>query len=131
VSAVAAGAAAQGLNVFYDAYETVDLWGKDLYQHLTDVYQKRAAFCVIFISRAYATKLWSKHELRAAQARAFVENSEYILPARFDDTEIPGILPTTSYIDLTTLRPEQFADLMVQKVRPSRSAARERSDSAR
>src|SRR5690349_11363451 len=49
VSAVAAGAAAQGLNVFYDAYETVDLWGKDLYQHLTDVYQKRAAFCVIFI----------------------------------------------------------------------------------
>ncbi|MEP6597503.1 MAG: hypothetical protein ABJA71_16230 [Ginsengibacter sp.] len=27
-----------GVKVFYDNYETSDLWGKDLYQHLNDVY---------------------------------------------------------------------------------------------
>src|SRR5439155_24562734 len=33
--------------------------------------------------------------------RAFMEKREYILPARFDDTQIPGVLPTVGYIDLT------------------------------
>ena len=28
---------AHGLNVFYDAWEQVTLWGRDLYQHLDDV----------------------------------------------------------------------------------------------
>lgn len=27
-----------GLSVFYDRYEIVSLWGKDLYEHLTSVY---------------------------------------------------------------------------------------------
>lgn len=117
VQAVADVATAQGLRIFYDAYEKVELWGKDLYQHLTEVYQKKAAYCAVFISSAYARKLWTKHELRAAQARAFTENEEYILPARFDDTSIPGILPTTGYIDLTKHSPEQFAELLVQKIR--------------
>jgi TIR domain-containing protein len=131
VQAVADVAMAHGLRVFYDAYEKVDLWGKDLYQHLTEVYQKKAAYCAIFISSAYASKLWTKHELRAVQARAFTENEEYILPARFDDTSIPGILPTTGYIDLTKHSPEQFADLLVQKIRSrSGNAPRPRSSPA-
>jgi hypothetical protein len=126
VDAVAVVAAAQDIRIFYDAYEAVELWGKDLYQHLTEVYQKKAAYCVIFISAAYARKLWTKHELRAAQARAFTENEEYILPARFDDTSVPGILPTTGYIDLTKHTPEQFATLLVQKIRSrTRNAPRQ------
>ncbi len=120
VEAVAVHAIANGLRIFYDAYEKVALWGKDLYQHLTDVYQHRAAYCVIFISHWYAEKLWTKHELRAAQARAFTENKEYILPARFDDTELPGILQTTGYVDLRRLPPEEFAGLLVQKVSTER-----------
>jgi TIR domain-containing protein len=117
VHAVADIAKAQGLRVFYDTFEKVGLWGKNLYQHLTEVYQKEAAYCVIFISAAYARKLWTKHELQAAQARTFTGNEEYILPARFDDTNIPGILPTTGYIDLRKHSPEQFAELLVEKIR--------------
>ncbi len=49
----------------------------------------------MFLSRNYAAKLWTNHEREAAQARAFRENEEYILPIRLDDTEIPGILQTT------------------------------------
>ncbi len=80
------------LRVFYDLYEQAELWGKDLYQHLQSVYRDRAKYCVIFSSKAYAEKLWTKHELRQAQARAFTENREYILPIRIDDTDIPGFV---------------------------------------
>jgi TIR domain len=102
--------------VFYDEYETVDLWGKDLYRHLSDVYRNRARYCVIFISQAYAKNVWPKHELTSAQARAFEENREYILPARFDETELPGLLPTTGYIDLRLTTPIELAALILRKL---------------
>src|SRR6185503_19148594 len=89
-----------GIRVFYDSYEKAALWGKDLYQHLQGVYRDKARYCVVFVSAAYSRKLWTKHELRQAQARAFRERQEYILPIRLDDTEIPGLNPTTGYIDL-------------------------------
>lgn len=44
------------------------------------------------------------------------ECGEYILPARFDDTELPGILATTGYMDLTDLEPEALASLILQKL---------------
>jgi hypothetical protein len=87
---VAAGLKSHGVKVFYDSYERVTLWGKDLYTHLDDVYQNQARFVVLFGSAEYASKVWTKHELRSAQARALNEKGEYILPARFDDTKIPG-----------------------------------------
>jgi hypothetical protein len=68
-----------GVTVFYDVYEQVDLWGKDLYQHLNDVYKNKCQYCIIFISQHYARKIWTKHELKSAQTKAFKENKEYIL----------------------------------------------------
>lgn len=116
VDAVASALSELGVSIFYDVHQEVELWGKDLYQHLDEVYRTRGRFCVVFISRAYAQKLWTRHELRSAQARAFKENREYILPARFDDTDLPGVLPTTAYIDLRTRAPREFAS-DCQKVR--------------
>lgn len=106
----------KGVSYFYDKYEEAELWGKDLYTHLDEVYRHRARYCVMFISEAYGRKLWTNHERESAQARAFKENEEYILPARFDDTEIPGIRTTTGYIDLRGRSPKSFADLICQKV---------------
>src|SRR5262245_31136756 len=97
VDRVAAELRSAGVRLFYDAYEDVDLWGKDLYQHLDAVYRHKARYCVAFFSAAYAAKVWTKHELKSAQTRAFEENREYILPARFDDTEIPGVPKTVKY----------------------------------
>lgn len=105
-----------GIKVFYDMYEDVNLWGKDLYQHLDDVYQNKSKYAVIFISENYSKKLWTNHELKSAQARAFSENTEYILPARFDDTEIPGIRKTTGYVSLTELSPNKFAEKIIKKL---------------
>jgi hypothetical protein len=116
VEMVAEQLSARGVSVFYDRYEQADLWGKDLYVHLTDVYRSKAKYTLMFISTHYKEKVWTNHERRAAQSRAIEESREYILPARFDDTEIPGILPTTGYIDLRINSPAQVAILVLQKL---------------
>jgi len=105
------------IKVFYDNYEKVELWGKNLYVHLNEIYQKKAKYCVMFLSCYYAEKLWTNHERESAQTRAFKEKGEYILPARFDDTEIPGILPTVGYIDLRNLEPVEFSKLIMEKLK--------------
>jgi hypothetical protein len=108
-----------GLRTFYDEYERASLWGKDLYEHLDDIYRNAARYCVLFISKHYAKRLWTNHERRSAQARAFRENREYILPARFDQTPLPGLLPTVGYVDLKNLTPPRLANLIEEKVGPS------------
>jgi hypothetical protein len=116
VAKVAEVLAAAGVKVFYDEYETVTLWGKDLYVHLRDVYQNQARYTVLFASAHYAAKVWTNHERQSAQARAIAERSEYILPARFDEAEIPGLLETTGYIDLQRTTPQQLAALILAKL---------------
>ena len=111
---------ARGVSIFYDRYEQADLWGKDLYVHLTEVYRSKARYTLMFISKHYKDKVWTNHERRAAQSRAIEESEEYILPARFDDTDIPGVLPTVGFIDLRTNSPVEVALLVCEKlgVRP-------------
>jgi hypothetical protein len=106
----------RGVRVFYDRYEQAKLWGKDLYQHLQTVYRDKARYCIIFTSRSYAEKLWTKHELRQAQARAFEENREYILPLRLDNTTIPGVNHTVGYIDLHEHTVGEIALLICRKL---------------
>ena len=112
-----------GYNVFYDKYEQARLWGKDLYAHLSSIYKDKARYCVMFLSKHYAQKLWPNHERQNAQARAFKESREYILPVRLDDTEIPGILPTVGYLDLRQITIEQIYLSLVEKLSDTTSLA--------
>jgi hypothetical protein len=111
---------AAGVDVFYDFFEEENLWGKDLYEHLSSVYKDQAMFTVMFVSESYKNKLWGNHERKSAQARAFSESREYILPAKFDvDVDIPGVLDTTGYIDLNKKSPEELSELIVKKLKKS------------
>jgi len=60
--------------------------------------------------------MWTNHERKSAFARAIQETSEYVLPARFDDTELAGLRPTVKYIDLHRETPETFALKIIQKI---------------
>lgn len=102
--------------LFYDEYEQTDLWGKNLYEHLTEVYSRANRFVVMFVSVHYADKVWPRQERRAAQARALEKKDEYILPVRFDDTDIPGLLSTVSYLDARRLSPEQIGHRILEKL---------------
>jgi hypothetical protein len=115
---VAAHLSNAGIKVFYDKFEEAELWGKDLYRHLSDVYGKKALVTVIFASKHYKKKLWTNRELQSAQAKAFESNREYILPALFEKAvTIPGVLKTIGWISLWDRTPEQVADLIIEKLR--------------
>lgn len=107
---------ADGYNVFYDEDELSNLWGKNLYDYLSEVYKDRAHYCVMFLSKHYERKLWTNYERQMAQARAFKENREYILPVRLDDTEIPGIPPTIGYLDLRSITIEEVYEALDKKL---------------
>ncbi|MEW5917329.1 MAG: TIR domain-containing protein, partial [Gemmatimonadota bacterium] len=117
VEQVASDLAASGVDVFYDKFEKVDLWGKNLVDHLADVYRKGTRFVVMFVSSHYVNKAWPIHERRHAQARALLTNEEYILPARFDDSEVPGLPETTAFVDLRSMQPNDLAALIRKKIR--------------
>lgn len=102
--------------VFFDEYEKANLWGKDLYSHLSEVYGKRARYCLMLVSENYGKKQWTNHERKAAQAKAFSENEEYILPLRLDDTDIPGLLDTVGYLDLRHSSVEEVVELLSAKI---------------
>ena len=116
VEQVATDLKSRGIRPFYDDYEREVLWGKDLYAHLSEVYQHLCRYCVLFVSKEYAAKVWTNKERQSAQARAIEEQQEYILPARFDDTPIPGLPDTVGYVDLKKTSPEQLCDLIAGKL---------------
>jgi hypothetical protein len=117
VELVASCLKAANLNVFYDDYEKSNLWGKDLYVHLSDVYQNQARYCIIFASKEYQKKNWTNHERQSAQARALSEKgNEYILPVRFDDTDIPGLPRTIGYLDFRHEGARGICKAFLQKI---------------
>lgn len=107
---------ANEVSLFYDTYEEASLWGKDLVEHLHKVYSGSSRFCVMLISKHYAEKVWPTHERRSAVEKAIEAKEEYILPARFDDTEIAGLRKTIGYVDLRHKSPEQLAALILEKL---------------
>ncbi len=113
---IAKGLTDAGVKVFFDEYEGAELWGKNLYEHLSEVYKDRAQYCLILVSAAYAKKVWTSHERRSAQARALQESQEYILPVRIDDTELPGLLPTVAYLDFNRYGVDGICQAFLRKI---------------
>lgn len=107
---------AKGIKVFYDRFEEALLWGKDLGVHFEFVYRRGARFCIPFISKSYKEKIWTNYEIRNAICRAIETKEEYILPARFDDTEIDGLRTSIAYINLQTYSPDEFAYIILNKI---------------
>lgn len=107
---------AKNIKVFYDFDEQANLWGKDLIEHLSDVYANQARYCLMLISKYYPEKPWTRLERRSAQSRAFRQPEEYILPVRLDSTEVPGLPDTVAYLDLRRQSIEDIADQVVKKL---------------
>jgi hypothetical protein len=94
----------RGISVFYDEFERAVLWGTDLFEYLTDIHQNRGRYCLALVSENYKKKRWTRLEWRAVQARCFLEDSDYCLPVRLDNTELPGLfLQLATYLSRTLM----------------------------
>lgn len=109
---------ANNVKVFFDRASDIEvqLWGSNLLEQFYNVYKKQSRFCVIFISKEYEHKAWTRFERRSALERAFGTEDIYILPVRFDKIELPGLHGATKYIDANKRTPEELADIIIQKI---------------
>ena len=62
-------------------------------------------------------KKFGRRTSDAARSRKAIESKEeHILPARFDDTEIPGLHKHIMYVDLRKKTPDELVSLIMQKL---------------
>jgi hypothetical protein len=116
VEQVAEALKARGVSCFYDADEQIELWGKYLAEELPAIYGEQAAAVVVFVSAQYAAGDWTRLERRASLNKAARERREYVLPARFDNTPLPGLLSDMVAVDLHGRTPQQFAAMIIDKL---------------
>lgn len=116
VERVARSLQAKGIKVFYDRNEQFVLWGKDGVEFFHQLFSADTGYVVMFASREYADKKWTRHERRSALSRAISEESEYILLVRFDDTPLPGIPDTLMYLSADKFTPEALAAGICEKM---------------
>ena len=131
VKQVANALKAQGVRCFYDADEQIELWGRFLAEELPAIYGEQAAAVVMFVSAEYAAREWTRVERRTALARAVRERREYVLPARFDDTQLPGLPSDMVTVDLRTRTPQQFAVMIADKLAALAAASADAGGPAR
>lgn len=106
----------KGINIFYDEAQALDMWGANLIEYFHNIFKNNARFCVMFISKEYAKKVWPNFERKIIQARSLIDN-DYILPVRFDNVEIKGMLNTTGYITIGKKTPQDLGEIILNKVK--------------
>lgn len=121
VKQIADELSALGIKVFYDNNQQVDLWGKNLIRYLDKIYFEDSYYCVIFISKEYKQKYWTRYESEILEERNYSQNEDFnfqhrILPVRFDDTKIPGIRSSLGYLSAQEISPKVLAQMIYQKV---------------
>jgi hypothetical protein len=104
----------RGMTVFFDETARATTWGKDLPEHLHDVYSAKARYCVPLLSEHYLHSQWTKLELQAALERRLADK-EYLLPVRLDATPVPELPSTIVFLDLAETGPAAIADAVQEK----------------
>jgi len=111
----------KNVKLFYDQHQESQLWGRDLSMELEVVYKSLGRYCLMFVSKYYAAKAWPTLERKSAMIRAIQQEHRYILPCRFDDTEIPGLSPNVCYADLNEKEPSELGQQVIDVLRRKRS----------
>jgi len=105
-----------GVSIFFDEFEKSKLFGKNLYDHLSKIYNEESRFCLMLISKHYVKKEWTGLERESAQARALKQKEEYILPVRIDETKVPGLKTTIAYVSLANTATIELVKIIIDKL---------------
>lgn len=102
------------VNVFFDEYAAAELWGKDLYQHLTKIYEE-SRLCIVILSESYQQKEWTKLEWRSLSAVSRTRDSFTILPIQVGPKP-KGWSTSNIAINWSKSTPSQVAAAVVQRL---------------
>ena len=104
--------------IFYDEWHQADLARPNLDTYLQNIYHKESELIVVFLCQEYEKKEWCGLEFRAIRDLIKKRQDEDIMPMRFDDADVGGILGIDGYIDLRQYTPEQAAEFILQRLPP-------------
>ena len=115
----------QDIKVFRDEYQAANAqgWGKDMLDHLVNLYARKARYCVLLVSAHYPLKTWSHAERTSVRERALRDAEQYIRPIQLDDSQIPGMAQSAGYLDLREHTVEDLVELLREKLREKESQA--------
>jgi hypothetical protein len=116
VEEVASALKGASLSVFYDADYLAETWGENLIEFFDGVYRLRSRFAIMFVSKCYAEKMWTRLERRSALTRAMEERGPYVLPVLLDDTQLPGLLPSVGHVDSRRVGIDGLVAAVIKKV---------------
>ena len=113
---VATALQSRGISVFYDDFEKIELWGKDLTEEFQAIFERGSDAVVFFVSKAWVEKPWPRIERRFALSRAVGEPEFDVLPVRFDDTPVPGLAESVAYICAQHYSPAELASMIAERL---------------
>ena len=106
----------EGISVFFDEKFAAELWGQDLAAEFDRIFSKEARFCVVFVSRNYRDRMWTRHEFRSILDRTVANRGQtYILPIQIDNTELDGLQSTVGYLHIKN-GVKHISDLLIKKI---------------
>jgi len=113
------------LRVFFDDFEEekIEMWGNDLTDYSHEIFSEKSLFTVIFISKEYESeKVNERKSAQQKQMNIVKKDKEYILPVKFDDTELKGIGNMLVAININKDKnsPEELARIIIEKVNKSK-----------
>ena len=104
-------------NVLYDEYLTAELARPDLDLYLAALYREDTQLLVPFLCADYQRKQWCHLEWRQIRDLLLQLEGERIMPFRFDDAPIPGILSIDGCVMIGDRVPHEVAELILQRLR--------------
>ena len=102
--------------VFYDRYYEAELARRNLDTYLTKIYQDDTDLLAIFLCSNYKQKKWCGLEWRAVRDVLQNRPDAEVMPFKFDDVIIEGLLPIDGYIAINNRKPEDVACLILQRI---------------
>jgi hypothetical protein len=102
--------------VLYDEYLTHELARPNLDLYLGNLYREESELLVPFYCADFERKKWCQLEWRQMRDVLFQVEEERIMPFRFDDTPITGLLSIDGYATIGTRNPQDVANLILQRL---------------
>ena len=102
--------------VFYDRYYEAELARPNLDTHLINIYRDDTDLIAIFLCSNYTQKEWCGLEWRVVRDVLKKRRDWEIMPFKFDDVIIEGLLSSDGYIKINNRTPEEVACLILQRI---------------
>lgn len=105
----------RGIKVFFDEYAQSELWGRNLYESLTTIFEN-SRLCIVVLSESYTQSQWASLEFRNLVAHSRVKDSFSILPIIVGSVRT-GLLNDLASLNWSNTDADKVATLVEERLK--------------